>query len=482
MGLKQKAVSGVKWNTVTTVYCMALQILRLSILTYLLDKSDFGLIAIAMMVISFTDIFSELGLTVAIIHKQNITNEQYSSAYWMNVVLHLVMFFFLWMFSPAISNFYSEPILKQIIPLLGIQILLNAFGKIFQTIKTKELQFGFISKVRMIAVTIGFVVTILLAWKGLGVFSLVYGQLVQVAVNQGVYAIEGVGKQKIRMHFRFNEIKDFIKIGAFQLGSQVLDFLSAKIDILLIGRFFGMDDLGIYNIAKDLMLKPYHIISSLVNNVASSAFARIQNNIMAIKENYKRVVKIITLLCIFIYIAMFVFADTIVSILYAAEFSSVALFLRILVVIGIINSINGQAGILQVALGRTDIGFKWTLIRVICSLVVILLSSFFTIYTVAYTQMLLSIIFFFVYWRLVVFPLSTIQLREYLNIFKESFLVSIVISLPFYAVLTLFVIPLWGQIALGVLFAIFYAAYYKLYRGEYVNEIYLLVLNKKRNH
>ena len=481
MGLKQKAVSGVKWNVVTTIYCMAVQVLRLSILTYLLDKSDFGLIAIAMMVISFTDIFSELGMTVAVIHKQDITAEQYSSVYWTNVILHLLMFSIILVFSPAISSFYDEPILRQVVPLLGIQILLNAFGKMFQTIKTKELQFAFISKVRMIAVTIGFGVTVLLAWKGFGVFSLVYGQLVQVAINQGVYAIEGLGKQKIMLHFRFNEIKDFLKIGAYQLGAQVLDFLSAKIDVLLIGRFFGMDDLGIYNIAKDLMLKPYQIISSLVSNVASSAFARIQNNIHAIKENYKRVVKMISLLCIFIYFAMFVFADTIVAILYAPEFASVATFLRIFVVIGIINSINGQAGILQVALGRTDIGFKWTLIRVICSVAVILLSSFFTIYTVAYTQMGLTIVFFFVYWRLVVYPLSTIRFGEYLDIFKESFVVSLVISIPFYLILRLVAVPLWGQILLGALFALLYAMYYWYYRKDFVIETYKLVLNKKES-
>lgn len=479
MGLKQKAVSGVKWNMVTTIYCTLLQLLRLSVLTYLLEKSDFGIIALAMMVISFTDIFSELGITVAVIHKQDITPDQYSSVYWMNIVLHVVVFLLLWMLSPAISAFYKEPILKEVIPLLGIQILLNAFGKMFQTIKTKELQFGFISKVRMISVTIGFGVTVFLAWKGLGVFSLVYGQLVQVAVNQGVYAFEGLGKQKITLHFKFNEIRDFLRIGAYQLGAQVMDFLSAKIDVLLIGRFFGMDDLGIYNIAKDLMLKPYHIISSLVSNVASSAFARIQNNLQAIKENYKRVVKIISMLCIFIYFAMFVFADTITAILYAPEFASVATFLRVFVVIGIISSINGQASILQIALGRTDIGFKWTLIRVVCSVAVILLSSFFTIYTVVYAQMALTIVFFFVYWRLVVYPLSTIRFGEYLEIFKESLLVSLVISVPFFIILTVCSIPLWGQIALGCLFALLYAAYYWFHRRAFVNELLQLVLNKR---
>ena len=479
MSLKQQAVSGVKWNLASTVYCMIVQIVRLSILTYLLEKSDFGLIAIAMMVISFTDIFSELGLTVAVIHKQDITPNQYSSVYWLNIISSIVIFSLLWLTSPLIAIFYEEPILRIVVPLLGIQVLLNGIGKMFQTIKTKNMEFGFLSKVRMFSVTVGFVATVIMAWLGWGVYSLVYGQLLQVAVNQGIFAFEGLGKEKIKFHFNIKEISDFVKIGSFQLGAQVLDFLSSKIDVILIGRFFGMDDLGVYNIAKDLMLKPYGIISALVSNVASSAFSKIQNDIQAIKENYKKVVKIISLICIVIYVTMFVFADTLTAILYAPEFAAVATFLRIFVVIGIINSINGQAGILQVALGRTDIGFKWTLVRVVCYLSVILVSSYYTIYTVAYSQMVLTIAFFFIYWRLVVYPLSTIRFGEYIDIFKEALLVSLVVSIPFLLIQCLIEMHLGWQVFLMILFIAIFVVYYWFFRREYTRSIINMIVRKK---
>lgn len=479
MGLKQQAVSGVKWNLVSTVYCMLVQIVRLSVLTYLLDKSDFGLIAIAMMLISFTDIFSELGLTVAVIHKQDITQNQYSSVYWLNIISSVVIFGLLWLSSPLIATFYNEPILCSVVPLLGIQILLNGFGKMFQTIKTKNMEFGILSKVRMLSVTLGFVATLFTAWWGWGVYSLVVGQLVQVAFNQGIFAVEGLGKEHIKFHFRVSEISDFIKIGSFQLGAQVLDFLSSKIDVILIGRFFGMDDLGVYNIAKDLMLKPYGIISALVSNVASSAFSKIQNDIQAIKENYKKVVKIVSLACIVIYVTMFVFADTITAILYAPEFSEVATFLRIFVVIGIINSINGQAGILQVALGRTDIGFKWTLVRVVCYLSVILVSSYFTIYTVAYSQMVLTLFFFFIYWRLVIYPLSTIKLLEYIDVFKESLLVTLLSAIPFGIVLLVVHTNIYIQVVMIILYLFIISLYYIFYRKEFTLEILSLLIKGK---
>lgn len=478
MSLKQQTVNGVKWNVVSTSFSMIVQIIKLSILTYLLDKSDFGLIAIAMMVISFTDIFSELGLTVAVIHKQDITNDQYSSIYWMNIISSILVFTLLWLISPLVSKFYSEPLLTKIIPLLGIQILLNGFGKMFQTIKTKNMEFGFLSKVRMLSVFAGFVATIIMAYYKMGVYSLVYGQLIQVLVNQGIFALSGLSTTKIRFHFRLSEIIDFIKIGSYQLGAQILDFLSSKIDVILIGRFFGMDELGIYNIAKDLMLKPYQVISSLVNSVASSAFSKIQNNIIAIKENYKKIVKVISLICIVIYAIMFVFADTITEILYAPEFSEVATFLRILVFIGIICSINGQASILQVALGRTDIGFKWTLIRVVSYLSVILVSSYFTIYTVAYSQLILNLVFFFIYWRLVVYPLSTIRFSEYIGVFKEALLLSVALSIPFVIVMHIFNFNLITQVVFAIIYLCLYMLYYWVFRREFSKELLNLLIHK----
>ena len=93
----------------------------------------------------------------------------------------------------------------------------------------------------------------------------------------------------------------------------------------------------------------------------------------------------------------------------------------------------------------------------------------------------LTIVFFFVYWRLVVYPLSTIRFGEYLDIFKESFVVSLVISIPFYLILRLVAVPLWGQILLGALFALLYAMYYWYYRKDFVIETYKLVLNKKES-
>lgn len=478
MSLKQKAISGVKWNTTATVVLTLLQILRLAVLTRLLDKSDFGLIAIATMVIGFTDIFSELGLTVAVIHKQDISDKQYSSVFWTNILLSIIVFFALWGLTPFLSIFYKEPRLNTIIPLFGIQILMNGFGKMFQTIKSKNLEFAFLSKVRIVASIVGFLITVIFAILNYGVYSLVIGQLCQVALMQGIYTIVGRKEQTILWHLNFREIADFIKIGTFRLGSQVLDFVSSKIDIFLIGKFFGMDDLGIYNLAKDLICRPYGIINQFTSSVASSAFAQIQKDLDAVRAYYKKILSIISSIAVPIYIITFIAADFIVRILYGPNFNEVATLLRILTIYGIECSISSQGSIIQVALGRTDAGFKWTIVRIIITIGVIVAVSSMSIQAVAYGQSLLSVISFYLFWIIAIKPIIHISFGDYIKTFSKPILISIVLSLPI--CISIYLIPetLWSQIIGAVLFSVILLAYYWLTQRESILQYWQQIIKK----
>ena len=478
MSLKQKAVSGVKWNVVSQVSCTVIHLLRLAVLTRLLDKSDFGLIAIAMMVISFTEIFSELGMTVGIIHKQDITENQYSSVYWLNVMMSVVVFGIVWIISPLLASFYNEPILTTIIPLLGIQILFNAFGKMFQTIKSKNLEFDFISKVRIFSTFVGFVLAVVLAYLGWGIYSLVWAQVVQIGLNQSIFAIKGHGQMKIRLHFRVSEISDFIMIGTYRLGSQVLDFVSSKLDVFLIGRFFSMEDLGIYNIAKDLIIRPYTMVNSFVGGVGAAVFAKIQDQVDRVKEYFGRIVNIASFVCIPVYVAAFVFADAIVAIMYAKEFASVAVFIRIFAFVGIESSISSQAGMLQIAFGRTDLGLKWTILRVVISSAAIIAVSKYDIYAVAYGQLFISVASLFLFWWIVVSPISKINLVDYFKMFSNPLITALIFAVPFF-VLCLFVKNIAIQCLFAFLYFAVYGGYYWIAKRSYTQSLVSMLLRKK---
>lgn len=477
MGLKEKTASSIKWNTVATVTTMVISVLQVAILTRLLEKSDFGLIAIASMVIAFTDIFAELGITAALIHKQNITREVYSSVYWLNISMSIVICALTILGAPLVAIFYKQPELTSIVRLLSIKILITAFGKMFQTIKTKNLEFGFVSKVRIITSVVGIVTSTLLAWFGFGVMSLVWGQLVQTAVNQGIYAIAGLREQRIMFHFSFAEVKDVMKIGGYQLGTQILDFVAARLDVFLIGRFFTMDQLGVYNVAKELIVKPFLVINSISASVFSAAFAKIQENMQSVIKNYHKLVSTISMLAAPIYALMFIFADLLVAILYAPSFAEVALFLRILSVMGICSALTSQAGSVMIALGRTDLGLHWTIVRIVLSTIVLLVSASISIYAVAYGQSMMAVLTLFIYFFIVIRPMFvSITLRQYISMFINTVIATLLIALPFAILNICFVVPVVLQVLMAIAFmTVYYLYLHKFYRSD-LNEIMGIIL------
>lgn len=430
MQLREKTISGAKWMTVSKIANSSIQILKLVILARLLSKHDFGIIAIVLMVLGFTEIFADLGFAVGLIHKQEITRKQYSSVFWINLILSVLLYGILAATSPLFASFYGEKILLSVIPLMGLQLIINTFGKMFYTFKTKELEFKFIALVDMSALAIGTILTVVLALNNFGVYSLVYGYLIQSIITQGIYFFSGIRKFPISFYFNFKEIIDLLKIGGYQVGSQVLDYLSNKMDVFLIGRFFGMELLGLYNLAKELVMKPIQIINPIITNVATPAFAKFQNDLPMIQENYLKVLKILSLFNFPIFFGFFLFADPLVYLLYGSEKMGVAIFLKILSFWGMFNSVGNPTGILMVAKGRTDLGFFWTIVRIVIMTLVILIAGQFSIYAVAFSQTAIAFCFLFLYWRMMVYPLSFIKLKDYVKSCSLAFAVALVAAVP----------------------------------------------------
>ncbi|MCR5424791.1 MAG: MOP flippase family protein [Bacteroidales bacterium] len=430
MSLRSQSVKGVKWNAVGTLTTTALQMLKLFILARVLTKQDFGLLAIATMFLGFTEIFANMGLATGIIHKQDITRDQYSSVFWLNLMLSVGLYLLLCAFTPLIANYYHQPDLRRLIPLLSFTLVIDSFGKMFYTLKTKELDFRFISIVQIVGVTLGVVLTVALALLGHGVFSLAWGAILQAVITQVVYAISGMKAYRIRMHFRLGEIRELVSIGLYQLGMQVVDYAANKLDIFLIGRFFSAEVLGVYNLAKELLYKAVQLINPIVTNVAAPAFARFQDDKEKMRRSYAEVLHLLSFVNFPIFMAFFLFAEPLTVLFYGGSMVEMVWFVRVLSVWGMLQSIGNPAGILMVSLGRTDLGFKWTLVRIVFVLAGTLIASQISIQTMAWTQVILAFIFLFAYWRMMVYKCIQIPLGQYLGAVAWPLLSIIVAALP----------------------------------------------------
>lgn len=475
--LKQQTVSGVKWTTLANVNNTLVLMLKLLILARLLEKSDFGIIAIVLAILGFTEIFSNLGLSIGLIHKQGISQKQYSSVFWINLTLSIVLYALLAMASPLFARYYNEPSLLNIIPLMGLQLIFNALGNMFYTFKSKDLEFKFIAIVQIIGIYAGTILTVVLAALGFGVYSLVYGLLAQTLVQQVAFALDGFRKYPIAFHCRLREIADLLKIGGFQVGTQVFDYISNKIDVFIIGRFFGMEKLGVYNLAKEFVLKPIQVINPIVTNVATPAFAKFQDDLPKLQSNYLKVLKLLSTFNMPIFLCLAIFAEPIVAVVYGYNMMEVAVFVRILAFWGLFNSIANPAGILMVAKGRTDLGFYWTVVRIFIVTAAIVIACQFSIVAVAYAQTAVAIAFLFLYWRLMVYKMSFIPLKNYILSFLRPLLISAALGVPFYFT-TLISDNIIYQFAMMAAYGLAVLGAYWIFDKEYLKELKTLILSR----
>lgn len=392
-------ISGVKWTTIGTITNALVALLKIAILARFLDKADFGLMALVTFVMGFMNLFNDMGLTSAILHKQQISKNEYASLYWLNVIFSIVLYGILLLITPLVSNFYEEQDLKFLIPLLGLNLLISAGGRIFKTIESKFLLFKQVTIFEISASLLSLIFAVYLAINDYGVLALVYSALLQYLVQNTLYLILGLKKYGLKLHFNFGETTPFLKIGMYQVGGQIINYFNRDMDILLIGKFFNSDVLGGYSLAKQLVSRPAQILNPILLKVASPALAKFQENMLQLKTNYLKLVGWVGKLNFAVYGAVALFAPIIVQLLYGTGFEEINPLVRILSVYMIFRAIGNPVGSLVIATGKTHLEFLWNMITLLVLPIFIYSGSIMGIEEVAWALTLAMAILFIPSWR-----------------------------------------------------------------------------------
>jgi len=445
MNIRKQTFSGIKWTSIGTLGRSLFQLLQISILTRFLEKEAFGLIAMTLVVINFSNIFIDMGMSSALLFKQNATKKELSSIYWLNIFISIVLYLTIVAFTPLIANFYNEPELKKLIPILGINLIIMAIGRQHRTLMQKKFRFKSITVVDIVSIIGGLIVAVILAERGYGVYSLVYSSLLVSLISNFAFLIINIKSNPILLFFDFKDASIFLKVGGFNMASNIVDFFSRESDILIIGKFMGAETLGVYSLSKQIVMKLYQITNPILINVLNPLLSSLQNEKEKLKNYVLKAVYILASINFPVYLFLTILSKEILTIVYGVDYASGYLVLAFLAISYATTSIDHPSGSLQIATGRTDIGFKWTLIRVSLIPIVVALTAQFSINAVAIGIALLNLSLVPLLWRIQLKPMANIKLIEYLNQFLKpySFFLGITI---FCMVSSKYVIPDLGII------------------------------------
>lgn len=337
-----------------------MQLMKLAILARFIAPEEFGLMAIVMIIVGFSQAFADMGISNAIIYRQVVTHSQLSSLYWLNIFSGIILAGIVIGISPLVSLFYAQPQLELLTIVISSVFVITAFGQQFRILCQKELQFGIIAVITLFAELVATTAAIWLAWQGYGVWSLVYSMILAAALNSLGFVIVGVRRHhRPAFVYRHDELKGFYRFGLYQMGERSINYLSANIDKILIGKLVSMNAVGFYNMAWQLIIFPLSRINPIVNTVAFPAYAKLQHDTDTRSRYYTASVYLLSLVTIPLLAFLFFFASEVVLFVFGPGWEQTAVLVNILAVVGVAKALGNPGGALILAMGRADVGFWW---------------------------------------------------------------------------------------------------------------------------
>ncbi|WP_027394464.1 MOP flippase family protein [Aquimarina latercula] len=369
--IKKKVISGAKWSTLAMVIVTIINTTKIFVLTRYLSKEEFGVFAIILFVLGFTELFTDMGITTAILHKQNITKRQYGTLYWFNFGISIGSYLILLAITPMLSIFYEIPELYWLLPLAGVNLLFLIAGKQHKTIFQKELQFKLIGIVEITAALMSFIFMITLLQYRVGIEVIIFTALVQSILLSCAFLYKGLKSYPILRVFKLKEVKDMLTIGGFQLGSQVLNYFGRDFDIMILGKLVGVEILGGYSLAKQLIKKPQFILSSIIMRISNALFPRFQNEKEKLNTSFLYLIEFATLIFTFVFFYSFVMSEELMVLFYGAKYILDSPYLKWFSILILIRSILSLNYSLVVAKGKTNYDFYWNLANALVTIIVV---------------------------------------------------------------------------------------------------------------
>lgn len=353
---RQKVADSLIWSLGSQVGWQGLNFIVSVILARLLSPREFGLMAMVITLTNFAGIFTELGFGAALIRRQDVQPEHLSSVFWLNVTSGLLLTLLFIVSAPLIADFYQEPSLVLLTSLISINFFINSLGVVQNALMNKNLEFAMLSRITLAAVSGASAVAILMASLGFGVWSLVVQSVVRsVMVTALLWKLNNWRPSFV---FNWKAIKDMLGFSTNLVGTQALNYWARNIDNILIGRFLGTVELGVYSRAYTIMLFPIINVSQVISNVLFPSFSLISEDKLRIKQLYLKITRLVALITFPMMLTVFVTAESFVLTVFGSHWAEVIPILQILSLLGITQSIMTLNGSLYLSQNRADLQFR----------------------------------------------------------------------------------------------------------------------------
>ncbi len=359
--LKQKAAAGMVWTALQKYSTMFITFISGIILARLLTPYDYGCIGMLSIFMVLAEAIIDGGFGSALIQKKRPTQEDYSTIFFWNMGMSFLMYAVLFFCAPAISRFYKIPILCDVLRVQGLVLIIYAFNLIQRNQLKKKLNFKVLSIVTITTSIISLTVTIIMAYKGFGVWALVAQNLITAAIPALVFWF--FIKWRPTLIFSWVSFKELFGFGFYMFLTSLLNQFGQQIQGLLIGKVYNPSTMGYYSKAHSTEKLASTSIGSVMNQVTYPLYAEAQDDKKQLANMIKRITMTLSYVTWPLMFILLLCAKPIFVLLYSDRWLPSVPYFQVLCISGLaycLQSVNNQS---IAAIGKSQIMFVWTIVK-----------------------------------------------------------------------------------------------------------------------
>lgn len=290
--IRNEMLHGVFWSAIEKYSGLVVGILVSMILARLLNPEEFGVVAIATVLIQFLSMFCTMGIAPAIIQREDLNNEDLDNIFTLTLLVGLIFSVAFFFCSWPIASFYGN---KQLIPvcqILSVQLFFSAANMVPNALMNKYKRFKEIAKRTLFLQIVSCTLAITAAYNGFGVYSLLISPVLTAIgiflFNRCFYRV------RLNLPLSLNPIRRIFSFAVYEFLFEFVNYFSRNLDKLIIGRYMSVSNLGYYEKSYRLMQLPMNNVTAVINPILQPVLSKLQNNPEQIAIEYNKIIRLIS--------------------------------------------------------------------------------------------------------------------------------------------------------------------------------------------
>ena len=338
------------WNTFLPVLSQSFRFVISIIVARLLLPSDFGIISISMIAITFANILTNFGFNQAIIQKKIKDNQLINSIFTLDLLISTFLFIIFLSFAKSFAFFFKIQEAEYAIRVLSLIFIITSFQGIANALLSRDLRFEIISTINLFHTIFSALLTLILAYAGYRYWSLIYGQIIPLAIMTLILCIYSKWQPSIcYKNYLMKSIYDF---GIWNFLKAQLQYFSQNIDKIVIGKTLGAHDLGLYDKSMSISIMPLDAITMNINSVLFASYSKNKTDLQILRKQFLKSLALISLINTPIYLGLIAVSPHFVLIILGDKWSEMIIPFQIILFSSIFKSFAGVISSLNVSMGN----------------------------------------------------------------------------------------------------------------------------------